>query len=142
VTGTSSRRRTGKRLQSTTPLVLIVDDDPLIRWWLRQALADRGYATIEVEDGEAALAALADLPSPPAFVLLDYHTPEAEALSLLLQILKRAPDARLILMSAHRHHHRQGIGAGRRAFAILQKPFEIQALIDLLVGRRASRSRR
>ena len=42
--------------------VLIVDDEPLIRWSLAETLTDEGYGVLEAADGQRALEALRDTP--------------------------------------------------------------------------------
>ncbi|HEY7184687.1 MAG TPA: response regulator, partial [Blastocatellia bacterium] len=49
--------------------VLIVDDEPAIRWVLAEALRGWDYETVEAETGAATLAAL--VTERPAAVLLD-----------------------------------------------------------------------
>ncbi len=47
-------------MSGTTPVrVLIVDDEPAIRRFLRTSLSAQGYQVIEAEDGEPALEACA-----------------------------------------------------------------------------------
>jgi CheY-like chemotaxis protein len=52
--------------------VLVVDDDPDIREALRDTLADEGFATIEANNGQAALEYLRAHPAPP-LILLDWN---------------------------------------------------------------------
>lgn len=114
--------------------VLVVDDEALIRWWLTQALSDRGYVVAEAENGRAALGALADGAPLPDIVLLDYRLPDSEGLGLLSKIVSRVPGGRVILMTAHSTANLEQDAVARGAFAVLPKPFEFQdvvALVDL-----------
>ena len=67
--------------ESTSPaetkrsLVLVVDDDDELRTTLRELLDDAGFVTVAARDGLEALEILADLPAPPAFILLDLRMP-------------------------------------------------------------------
>jgi DNA-binding response OmpR family regulator len=76
--------------------VLIVDDEPTIRWVLAEALRDWDYETVEAETGAAALAAL--VTEQPAAVLLDINLPDSSGLDLLREIKRRSPP-----MSARSH---------------------------------------
>jgi DNA-binding response OmpR family regulator len=49
--------------------VLVVESDPGLRRWYRQALADAGYRVDEAPGGEEALERLRDEPAPDAMVL-------------------------------------------------------------------------
>jgi PAS domain S-box-containing protein len=67
--------------------VLIVDDDAVDRLAVRRALASGGMEAevVEVDSGEAALAALADLPPPQRFdvILMDNLLPDYDGLQML-----------------------------------------------------------
>ena len=56
-----------------TPLILLVDDDPMIRMLVRESLLQRGFAVEEAEDGESALDALKEC--HPDAILLDVLMP-------------------------------------------------------------------
>ncbi|MGE3775056.1 MAG: putative bifunctional diguanylate cyclase/phosphodiesterase [Gammaproteobacteria bacterium] len=56
-----------------TPLVLVVDDDPMVRLLVGEALAREGFRLLEAETGEAGLALLAT--HRPDIVLLDVLMP-------------------------------------------------------------------
>jgi response regulator RpfG family c-di-GMP phosphodiesterase len=51
--------------------VMVVDDEPLIRWAIAQTLAELGYSVVEDGDGESALHVLADASRPVDVILLD-----------------------------------------------------------------------
>ncbi|MBZ5567422.1 MAG: sigma-54 dependent transcriptional regulator [Acidobacteriia bacterium] len=75
--------------------VLIVDDEKLVRWSLRQKCEEWGYQTVEAENGQAALK-LAHNESPD-LVLLDVRLPDIGGLEVLQQ-LKQNGDARAVIM--------------------------------------------
>jgi CheY-like chemotaxis protein len=63
--------------------VLIVDDEKLVRWSLRQKCEEWGYQTVEAENGETALK-VAHAESPD-LVLLDVRLPDLGGLEVLQQ---------------------------------------------------------
>jgi DNA-binding NtrC family response regulator len=75
--------------------VLIVDDERLVRWSLRQKCEEWGYNVFEADTGDSALA-LARHESPD-LVLLDVRLPDANGLQILEE-LKKAQDARAVIM--------------------------------------------
>ena len=75
--------------------ILIVDDEKLVRWSLRQKCQEWGYQVVEAESGSAALR-LAHSESPD-LVLLDVRLPDIGGLEVLRQ-LKQNGDARAVIM--------------------------------------------
>src|SRR5690242_5683710 len=75
--------------------VLIVDDERLVRWSLRQKCEEWGYQVSEADTADAALA-LARHESPD-LVLLDVRLPDANGLQVLEE-LKKNQDARAVIM--------------------------------------------
>lgn len=72
------------------PLILVVDDDRLMRTMLRDTLESQGFAVAEVSNGIEALAAYERL--RPSLVLLDLHMPEPDGFSVCRGIRDRHPN--------------------------------------------------
>jgi DNA-binding NtrC family response regulator len=75
--------------------IMIVDDERLVRWSLRQKCEEWGYLVIEADAGETALR-LAQRESPD-LVLLDVRLPGLTGIEVLEQ-LKKNGDGRAIIM--------------------------------------------
>ena len=75
--------------------VLIVDDEKLVRWSLRQKCEEWGYHTLEAETGLAALKIARN--ESPDLVLLDVRLPDISGIQLLEQ-LKQSGVARAVIM--------------------------------------------
>ena len=116
--------------------VLVVDDEPLIRWSVAETLAERGYQVVERGDAEGARAALRE-GSTFDVVLLDYRLPDSDDLSLLASIRSLSPGAKVILMTAFGRPEivRGALDLG--AYRVMNKPFEMHA-IAILVGEAAA----
>jgi CheY-like chemotaxis protein len=67
------------------PLVLVVDDEPLVRHLLVRKLQHHGFTVREASDGEEALANVHQ--APPDIVLTDLHMPNCDG-ERLCQLLK------------------------------------------------------
>jgi len=99
--------------QSVPPLVLIVDDEPLIAETLATILQGHGLATMTAEDADAALE-IAEL-IPPQLLLSDVALPGMDGFALAMQVTRRIPDCEVILFSGQYStcdvvsmHHAQG----------------------------------
>lgn len=112
--------------------VLVVDDEPLIRWSLAETLTDRGYQVVETGDGRSACSAVRDASREFDVVLLDFRLPDTEDLSLLASLRKSTPDTRIILMTAYGTPEvvRGALDLG--AYRVVNKPFEMQDVANLV----------
>jgi DNA-binding NtrC family response regulator len=121
--------------------VLIVDDEPLIRWSLAETLTDSGHTVIEAGDGEAAIHLLTTGGCPFDVVLLDYRLPDSNDLNLLATIRRMAPQSAVIMMTAF---GTSDVAAGALqlgAYRIVSKPFEVHEIAELVVEAHAAVSR-
>ena len=138
----AARPRRGVRVAATArviarapapPLqVLIVDDEPLIRWSLAETLRDCGDGVMEAECGEAAVRALTASVPPPDVVLLDYCLPDSADLSLLSTVRQVSPRSRVILMTAECPQDVMAGALRLGADRVLIKPFDMQRVVAIL----------
>lgn len=79
--------------------VLIVDDEPHIRSYLRLILGEMGATDIK-EAGDSPNALLMYKHLEPELVLLDVNLPGEDGLAILERILALDPQARVVMMTA------------------------------------------
>ena len=104
-------------------LILVVDDNALNRQFLKDELEDKGYLVSTAEDGEEALAIVAE--NPPDLILLDVMMPKLDGYEVCRRLKS---DERTILIPVvmvtaltASHERIKGIGVGADDF--LSKPY-------------------
>ena len=118
--------------KKSTPSVLVVDDEALIRWSLAEMLGERGFAVTEAPDARSALAAVAQADAPFDVVLLDYRLPDSGDLRLLEQMRRLTPGTQVIMITAHNSPELAQGAAALGAYSVLSKPFEVESLAALV----------
>lgn len=112
-------------------MILIVDDDPVIRTSLRMLLSNAGYSTDTADSPVRAMEVVRR--SVPELVLLDMNfsrfTTGHEGLTLLRQIKIFAPEVPVILMTAWGSIELAVEGMKAGAFDFITKPWDNRNLI-------------
>ena len=120
-----------------TPYVLVVDDDPDIRFLLCEVLEEEGYEVIEAADGVEAWDALRES-ERPVVVIVDHNMPKLDGPGLLTHM---AHDERILARAAVVYttaamHSSAAHGVTPALYALLEdlsasilwKPFEVDDL--------------
>ena len=109
--------------------VLVADDEPSIRFVLRETLEEDGCEVVDVDDGDAALEALAAGGFDIAF--LDIRMPGATGLELLDRLRSMGSDTAVVIITAQNTFENVVEAMKRGALDYLVKPFgvaEVKAL--------------
>ena len=106
------------------PLILLVDDEPMLRRSVRQLLRHSGYRVVTAADGEEALNLAIDHGDELAAVLSDIDMPRMDGLELRVALASMLPELPVVLMSGGTHR--------RDAPNLLRKPFRLATLLGRL----------
>ena len=108
--------------------VLVVDDEPMIRWFAARVLREEGFGVHEATDGAEALevirAGIADLD----VVLSDIVMPRMDGVQLLQSLSTLRPDLPVILMSGYGTAQLAELGIASPC-GVLSKPFSPETLL-------------
>ena len=118
--------------------ILVADDEPSIRFVLREALEDEGYEVTAVADGVAAFEALGKDDFRIAF--LDIRMPGESGLDLLERMGGMASQTAIVIITAQNTFENAVEAMKRGAFDYLVKPFgidEVKAVVDKALRSRA-----
>jgi len=103
-------------------VVLVIDDEDLVREVVARMIEDLGYGTLTAADGAAGLALAAT--NPIDAVLVDLSMPRMNGREVIAQLRKNRPTLPIIVCSGY---DRDGHGP-TQADAYLPKPFRIDVL--------------
>ena len=112
------------------PTILVVDDEALIRWSLKDRLSEQGYRIIEAD---TAASAIARSEEGVDLVLLDYKLPDGDGLQVLKKLKERDPDILVILLTAFSSIETAVEAMKHGAYHYANKPFnldEIALMVD------------
>ena len=121
--------------------ILIIDDQPSVRFGLRSLLEGEGYRVFEAATGEQALAVMTE--NAPQLILLDLRLPDVDGLELLPRIKAIDDDALVIILTAHGTIETAIRTLKDGAENFLTKPFDGDSLLILIAKTlQQSRARR
>ncbi len=112
--------------------ILVVDDEPLIRWAVREGLEGAGYTVLEAGSAREALESLTHAASPVAVALLDVRLPDSHDLGLLHRFRREAPACQVIIMTAHGTPDLLAEARKAGAFETITKPFDMTRIVGLV----------
>jgi CheY-like chemotaxis protein len=108
--------------------VLVVDDEPLIRWSVTETLAELGLDVEQADSAASALQSITTTALPFDAIVLDLRLPDMNDLSLLATIRQLIPEAPVVVMTAFGTPEVLAAARALGVSAVLNKPFELAEL--------------
>ena len=118
--------------QSSTHIVLVVEDDPGVRESICEVLADSGYAPMIAGNGREALDRLHASPSKPCIILLDIMMPVMDGREFRReqQSDPELADIPVVILSAHANV--EDAAKAMHVSEALRKPVQLDALMNVI----------
>lgn len=107
--------------------VLIIDDEPNMRWILGKALEQAGYTVSLAGSGDEGLAALAR--NPIELVLLDVKLKGQDGIAVLQRLRERRPDIVVLMITAYGTVPNAVTAMQLGAADFLRKPFDVEEIV-------------
>ena len=110
--------------------ILVVDDENLVRWSIKQKLVGAGYQVLEASDGTSAITLFKE--NMPDMVTLDVRLPDMSGLKVLLEMKRVAPATPIIMITAYGAVDDAVKALQIGAYDYLEKPINFERLIHSL----------
>ncbi len=111
------------------PALLVVEDDHLLRWSLREKFRGAGWEVLEADSGAAGLSAAAGRPVDLALVAASL--PDVEGTALAARLSLAHPECRVVLMGSAA---REAVAPRSQGWPTFEKPFDLDDLVTWAAG--------
>jgi two-component system, OmpR family, KDP operon response regulator KdpE len=116
---------------ASAPLrVLVVDDEPAIRRFLRTSLGAQGYQVLEAENARAALEAFRR--NPPDVLVLDLGLPDRDGFEVIRELRAAGSAAPIVVLSSRADEAGKVQALDLGADDYVTKPFSVEELLARL----------
>lgn len=132
MSGDSTRNPAVKRASTDAVggvVVLVVDDEPVIRAFVARALTLAGFEVAVAADGREALWLVAEGRVRPAVVVTDIEMPGMTGIELAARLLALRPSLRIVMMTGDEARAEAARGHPSIVDEVLLKPMPADALV-------------
>ena len=119
----------------TSKTILIVDDEEVVRRYVKLTLRKEGFDLLDAADGLDALQQIELRGGPIDLLLTDVRMPRMDGIALASSAIEKDPGIRVLFMSGFSFDLRdERTKLAPAACAFLAKPFTRQALLEAIRG--------
>jgi PAS domain S-box-containing protein len=111
-------------------VVLIVDDEPVVREIAKKSLERRGYTVLVASDGSAAIDIFKRHPGQIDLAILDLSMPGMSGQETLPELRKARPDVKVLVSSGYSETEALTMFEGQKVSGFIQKPYTAARIAD------------
>lgn len=126
-------------MTETTPTILCIDDENMIRQSIGDYLEDSGYRVLQAENGRVGLEVYRA--TEPDIILVDLRMPEVDGLEVLSNVTQETPETPIIVVSGTGVLEDSIEALRRGAWDYVTKPIEDMAVLDHAINKALERAR-
>ncbi len=134
--------RIAEKNEEGSELILIIDDEDVVRRVATSALTSHGYRVRVVSSGREGIEVLREEKGAISMVLLDLNMPGLNGLETLYELRKIAPDLEVVVSSGYGEEQAMNLFSGQQVSGFIQKPYTSARLLEKVASAlRAMRQR-
>ena len=117
--------------ETPLPMLMMIDDEPLMTDMFRQAMSKRGFQTLTASSGPDALRLLAVPDTRVDLILTDMTMPGMDGLTVARALYALLPDVPVLIATGHDLDEGQ-MDLPPNVVEIVRKPYQMRALAERL----------
>jgi len=118
---------TQEHIANDGEVVVVIDDEPVVRGLIVEVLAELGYRALEAEDGPSGLALLESAPRVDLLVT-DIGLPGLNGRQVADAARERKPDLKVLFMTGYAENAAVANGFLEQGMSMITKPFAMESL--------------
>ncbi len=120
----------------SAPRILIVEDSAMVRITVKRTLSAVDFAVEEAKDGAEGLAKAQQASEPYDLILTDLNMPNMDGLTMVQRIreLPAYAETPIVMLTTESGEEKKAVGHQAGISAWLVKPFEPDALVEMVGG--------
>jgi PAS domain S-box-containing protein len=111
-------------------VVLVVDDEKVVREMAKKALERQGYTVLLADSGLAAIDVLRRHPGDIALVILDLSMPKMSGEEALPELRKIRPQVKVVVSSGYSETEAMTLFKGQQVSGFIQKPYTSRGIAE------------
>jgi CheY-like chemotaxis protein len=113
-------------------VVLVIDDEPVVRQIAKRALERHGYSVLLAYDGLAAIHVFKRHPGKIDLAILDLSMPGMSGEETLPELRKIRPEVKVLVSSGYSESEAMTLFQGQQVYGFLQKPYTPARIAEMV----------